>query len=282
MQSLARILLPVDFSERSASAVRYARPLAVHFHSELILLHVLTPASLESGAIGIEGSRIRELYEDRSRSAARALNEFLPEELEGLDVQRAVAEGEPSAQILEFAHREGCGLIMMPTHGFGQFRRLILGSNTAAVLHGADCPVWTGVHLAEPSRAFTPVRHILCAVDLGEQSAKALCWASFLAREFGAALTVMHVASSAPGVESSKAMVYVAAGELERLLASENTRAELRIDTGDPAHAICAAAAKLDAEVLVIGRGSAGGVYGRLRTNAHAIIRESPCPVVSV
>jgi hypothetical protein len=32
----------------------------------------------------------------------------------------------------------------------------------------------------------------------------------------------------------------------------------------------------------VIGRGSAAGVYGRLRANAYTLIRQSPCPVVSV
>ena len=37
----------------------------------------------------------------------------------------------------------------MPTHGYGPFRRFILGSNTAKVLHDADCPVWTGVHVEE-------------------------------------------------------------------------------------------------------------------------------------
>jgi nucleotide-binding universal stress UspA family protein len=37
-----------------------------------------------------------------------------------------------------------------------------------------------------------------------------------------------------------------------------------------------------NADLLVIGRGSAAGLFGRLRTNAYAIIRQSPCPVVSV
>ena len=46
MRTLQRILLPVDFSERSAGAARYAKSLAVHFQSELILYHVLTPPQL--------------------------------------------------------------------------------------------------------------------------------------------------------------------------------------------------------------------------------------------
>jgi nucleotide-binding universal stress UspA family protein len=73
-----------------------------------------------------------------------------------------------------------------------------------------------------------------------------------------------------------------ATAELERLCAECGASASLLLDTGDPAAAICAAAKRLSADVLVIGRGSAAGVFGRLRTNAYGIIRESPCPVVSV
>ena len=53
MRTLQRILLPVDFSERSAGAARYAKSLAVHFQAELILYHVLTPPQYEFGALDV-------------------------------------------------------------------------------------------------------------------------------------------------------------------------------------------------------------------------------------
>jgi nucleotide-binding universal stress UspA family protein len=39
---------------------------------------------------------------------------------------------------------------------------------------------------------------------------------------------------------------------------------------------------RLEADLVVIGRGASSGMLGRLRTNAYSIIRQSPCPVVSV
>jgi nucleotide-binding universal stress UspA family protein len=36
-----------------------------------------------------------------------------------------------------------------------------------------------------------------------------------------------------------------------------------------------------NADLVVIGRGKLQEALGRLRTNAYAIIRQSPCPVVS-
>ena len=58
---------------------------------------------------------------------------------------------------------------MMPTHGRGPFRRFVLGSVTAKVLHDAPCPVWTSAHLDENSTPMpSNLSNILCAVDLDD------------------------------------------------------------------------------------------------------------------
>ncbi len=289
MQSLAKILLPVDFSERSAGAARYARLLAASSGSEVILLHVLVPPQYGFGTLDAGGSMLADLYRSRSEQVARDLEGFESAELPGLTVRRVILEGDPATQIVDFAHQEAVGLIVMPTHGFGPFRRFILGSNTAKVLHDADCPVWTGVHLeAAPAGDSVTLRQVLCAVDLGAQSSKTLFWAALLARTFNARLTLIHAIAGVPessdlsqadwqaGIRKS------AEAELERLRQFVNVEATIAVEAGDPAAVICSAAARLPADVLVVGRGSAAGVFGRLRTNAYAIIRQSPCPVVSV
>src|SRR4051794_22437847 len=104
MLSLARILLPVDFSERSVGAVRYAKPLAVQLGAELVLLHVLTPPQYEFGALEIGGYMTADLYRNRSDQVAQELEGFLRSELDGLPVRRVVFEGDPARGIVEFAH----------------------------------------------------------------------------------------------------------------------------------------------------------------------------------
>ena len=288
MQSLSRILLPVDFSERSVAAAQYARTLAAHFGSELVLLHVLAPPQFELGALEISGSMLVELYRGRAEQAAAELDQFLEAELAELHPRRIVLEGEPAARIVSFAHQEGADLIIMPTHGYGRFRRFILGSNTAKVLHDADCAVWTGVHMEQAPAAPAAFRAVVCGVDLGPQSSKTLFWAAMLAREFGARLTLVHATGSAPDVGAdspgggSVDVREAAERELLRLRQFVNVEADLLIEAGEAAKVLCSAAQRVQADALVIGRGSAAGVFGRLRTNAYAIIRQSPCPVVSV
>ena len=289
MPSLSKILLPVDFSERSVAAVHCVTALAARGHSEVSVLHVLTPPQFEFGALEISGSMLAELYRGRAEQAAADLAEFVITNLHGFEVRQAVLEGEPAAKIVGFAHDQRVDLIVMPTHGYGRFRRFILGSNTAKVLHDADCAVWTGVHMEQvPAAAPAPLRSVLCGVDLGPQSPKALAWAAMLAREFGARLTLIHATGPVPdvgadcGTEWRTAVYEAAERELVRLQRAADVEADLIIESGNAPDALCAAAERLQADAMVIGRGSAAGVFGRLRTNAYAIIRQSGCPVVSV
>jgi len=289
MPSLSKILLPVDFSERSVGAARHASLLARHFHSELTLLHALTPLHDEFGAIETAGTMLVDVYRARASQAARELDAFMAEQLAGLNVRRVVLHGDPAEKIVQFAHDEHTSLIAMATHGYGPFRRFILGSNTAKVLHDADCPVWTGVHL-EDTGAPAPgsIRSILCALDLGPQSSKTLAWADWLRREFDARLTVIHASAPGPDIADEserlwRARVHEGAeAELQLIQRDTGAQAEIYLESGEPARVICSQALRVQADVLVIGRGSAAGVFGRLRTNAYAIIRQSPCPVVSV
>jgi nucleotide-binding universal stress UspA family protein len=68
-------------------------------------------------------------------------------------VRQMLLEGDPAVAIVELARSEGMDLIIMPTHVYGRFRRLILGWTTAKLLHDADCAVLTGVHIEEPRLA---------------------------------------------------------------------------------------------------------------------------------
>jgi nucleotide-binding universal stress UspA family protein len=148
------------------------------------------------------------------------------------------------------------------------------------VLHDANCPVWTGVHLDQVTSApALQISKILCAIDLGPQSGKTLAWANWLQQQFQARLTLIHAV--ALQADSPRIQEF-AKEELLHLQRAGGAEADLLMEPGEPARVICAAAARLGADAVVIGRGSAGGDFGRLRTNSYAIIRQSPCPVVSV
>ena len=89
---------------------------------------------------------------------------------------RLTAVGDPAVKIAEFTRDNRVDLVMMPTHGHGLFRRLLLGSVTSKVLHDVHCPVWTAAH-AEKQHAQEMPRKILCALDGSDKSLALAQWA---------------------------------------------------------------------------------------------------------
>src|SRR5690242_13954226 len=80
MLSLSRVLAPIDFSERSQGAARYAGRLAGHFHSELTLLHVLDSTVYELSGPEFANPAIRELCDGWRCRTKALMADFLAEE----------------------------------------------------------------------------------------------------------------------------------------------------------------------------------------------------------
>jgi nucleotide-binding universal stress UspA family protein len=266
MFQIKRILFPVDFSPRCRGAAAYAESLAGRFEAELILLHVVE-ADYNSALEDVRGSRTADL------------EKFLGPSLKHLRVRALVEHGEAAQKIVECATVQRADLIMIPTKGMGIYRRLILGSTSAKVLHDADCPVWTGVHLENaPTLEMMACRRILCAVDLKPLSTRVLDWASRLAEEYQAELTLAHIAPAGETQQARDAALQA----IKRLQEAAGCQAALRVEAGDVAKTMAQLTAELKADLVVIGRKPDAGVLGRLDMVAYAIIRQSPCPVVSV
>jgi nucleotide-binding universal stress UspA family protein len=270
-----KILFPVDFSERCSSAARMVEVFAGRFEAELTLLHVLEPLSYNDIPV------------DSSGIAERKLGSYLVDELKHFDVRRVLLDGDPASQILGYAHSEQSDLIMLPTHGYGGFRRLMLGSVTSKVLHAAECPVWTGVHMENvPALENISIRKILCAIDLESQSCPTAAWAKKLAAEFGAELTIVHAVPEAKNggapANSKQNLIDQTTEKVQAVQACVGTEARAFVIADEVASAVCGCAARETVDMVLIGRSMKGGVLGRLRENAYSIIRQSPCPVVSV
>lgn len=273
------ILFPVDFSDRCRGGGRLVEIFAGHFDAEITMLHVVEPPTYSDIAI------------DNTPIAQRELEGYLASEMKHYTVRRVLAHGDAALRITEYANSGRFDLVMMPTHGYGGFRRLVLGSVTARVLDHVNAPVCTGVHMESvPPLERIEIRTILCAIDLGRQSCAAMRVAGALAEEFGARLHLLHAlpaGNESPAIgydQDWKAeLIHQANARINALQESSGVgNAEVIVATDDAPRAVHDAAIELDANLVVIGRSVRQGVLGRLRANAYSIIRQSPCPVISV
>lgn len=290
MFSISRILVPVDFSNRCLGMMPYVKAIAQRYESEVILLHVASPVYAIPDPGGSAPALIpvpQRIFQER----AEQLENFAVAELQGLPVRRLAYEGNPESQIASVVETESIGLVSMPTHGYGILRRWLIGSVTSKVLHDVSCPVLTGVHTeVQPPLSRLQFSHILCAIDLDEHSERTLAWASKFASDFGARLSLAHVM---PAMNSGFLLSHSSKVKQEMEDAARKRMEELQgkagienatnsIQEGDIASGVSSFAHSAGADVVIIGRGAPDGTAGRLRTNAYAIIRQSPCPVISV
>jgi nucleotide-binding universal stress UspA family protein len=288
MLNIRKILVPVDFSEPSVQAARYARDLGAKFSAELTLLHVLPPLRFEYAMAKPAGDRFGDLLAARHGDVERALDE-LAGQISGEQVSREVVEGDAAEQIIRCAHNGGYDAVVMSTRGAGPLRRwLLVGSVTSKVLYGAECPV-ISCSCFDDRFAPVPPRHVVCAIDLGPQSERALRFSADVAKMFEAGLTVVH-AATVPGDAAHDlfdetwrgTLVSRLQSQIESLQKKLRTSADVVVETGDPPAAVAAAARRLGAGLVVLGRGASTDFIGRIKASGYDIIREAPCPVITV
>jgi len=288
MRAFQKILFPVDMSDSSTATAPFVEAIARKYHAELTLLHVLEmPSGLipdwYGGAVPVIDTTA--IWQAETEAAQA----YLTDRFEGLKVHRVVVEGEAAQAIDQYARENGVDLIMMPTHGYGLFRSLLLGSVTAKVLHDTPCPVWTGVHVEDAPAVSPELATILCAVDRTEDSIATMRFACRVAHDYQANLLLVH---AIPGAEVAPEKYFDA--DLREYLEQDarKTIAELEhragvhaplcLGAGEVAHVVRDSALGHSADLVVIGRGHATRTLGRLRSNVYSIIREAPCPVISV
>jgi nucleotide-binding universal stress UspA family protein len=282
------ILFPVDFSQRSRAIVPQVQAVCTRFKAALTLLHLVEVPAMVYGtpeAPAMLDFPITEMKEH----AEKKLADFAAAAFPGLSVKTVVDEGDPGSCIAELARVWQTDLIMLPTRGQGRFRAALLGSVAAKILHDATCAVWTEAHCEAGGPRRADWRNIVCAVDTVPEGSRLIRFAAQLAAESAATVHLAHVVPAAEtGAERYFDLEFAAflkdqAKETIAAMQKEaGTNFEVCIEAGNIPDAVRRVAVGSDADLVLIGRGALPHFAGRLRSHAYAIVRDMPCPVVSV
>lgn len=196
-------------------------------------------------------------------------------------------EGEPGTVIHKVIDHNGVDLVMMPTHGYGPLRRLLLGSVTAKVLHDVSAAVWTGVGNWVAKHRI-PYQSIVCALDQSEEAEAVAAAAAMLACSYNAQLLLLHVVEAPPSTGEYDMSAYTqdlidaANFQVRELMGRLKIDAPHCVKEGSPAEAIHNEVAHRNADLVVTGRGHAQANVTALWSRLYSIVRECPCPVLSI
>lgn len=145
MIDLKTILYPTDFSEYSDHARPYAIEMARKFGAKVLLVHAMP---IPTYSVGYEVSiDLKSVHDEMEASATKRLNEISEAiRADGVEVETLLAVGTPFVEVLNVARDREVDLIIIPTHGYGPIKHLLLGSTAERVVRGAPCPVLTIRH----------------------------------------------------------------------------------------------------------------------------------------
>src|SRR3954471_8516312 len=132
------VLCPIDFSDPSRGALRYAALIARHMAWPLTVLTVNDPLLAQAADMaGGDGS----LDADAKTETDRFIADTLTAGPDRAPAAIAVATGKPAAEILRESAGTGASLIVMSSRGATGLRKLFLGSTTERVLRETRVPV---------------------------------------------------------------------------------------------------------------------------------------------
>jgi nucleotide-binding universal stress UspA family protein len=287
MPNFKNILFPVDFSQQNSCIAPFLIRMATKYGAHVTLLHAVEIPTGTYPGWPVDASLVS--FEALTEVRKQCVASFLKSEFHNIPTTRLMREGDPARAIIEYAEDEKVDLIMMPTHGYGPFRRFLLGSVTAKVLHDVKCAVWTSAHVPGAPAEPEGYRNVLCGVDLTPKSLPLVQWAAAFARDNGATLKLVHAVPAAepPAIDIEgelfrSFLINTAHEELAKLQHEARTNCETVVEAGDVARVMRRTAEQSHADLVVIGRGVMQERFGRMRTHVYSVIRESPCPVISV
>ena len=294
-----RVLVATDFSDCATQALDYASFLAKAHGAPVDILHVteLLPDMDPTG-------RAAGLYVDERRRMVEGLLQQVVEGFaeRGVSARARQRVGVPSQQINEAASYCGADLVVLGSYGRSGLADLALGSTAERVIRSAPCPVFTvrptsldpgssGGQLRTPDPS---VRHILAPMDFSDCALEALDYATQLATQFHADMTILHVMEpvyydlelGSGHIQEEPAKREEAAARLTDL-ANKLGRAGVTIKTqvrgGMAPDAIVAAAYQIPTGVILMGtHGRRGPTRVANGSVAEAVLRQAPCPVVTL
>jgi nucleotide-binding universal stress UspA family protein len=138
---LNRILVPIDFSDHSKRALKYAIPFAEQFIASIDLIYVVEPtvypADFSFGQIGFP-----DVEDELRKRGAEELDELIGKEIAGrVPATKVIRTGKPFYEIDQYAEEASIDLIIISTHGHTGVEHILFGSTAEKVVRHAPCPV---------------------------------------------------------------------------------------------------------------------------------------------
>jgi nucleotide-binding universal stress UspA family protein len=295
----SQILVPIDFSRPSLKAIPYALAISRQFDADVHLLHITDVAQQPPPTLLtlplVPQSEWNQRFMKRLQALAKKYR------TDGNVSALEPRTGTAYEEICDVAQELKADLIVVATHGYTGYKRMLMGSTAERVVQHSPCPVlvvrqhlnrWNGAaHLR--TRTGFELTKIVVPTDFSKCSQTAFDYGSQLARDFGAELRLVHVINqhafpfgdkytALDPAELLYKMQHAAQKRMQSMGARTKGRYSVRLIHGSPAVEICRAANE-DADLIVIStHGRTGLGHILIGSVAEHVVRYAHCPVLVI
>ncbi len=292
------ILCPVDFSQHSREALRYAAGIANRSGGRLTVLFVNDPLLVAAAAAAFH--RRRQFLAQSQAELAR----FVTQAIRGGPAPREepaclVSTGNPADEILHTVERLESDLVVIGTHGLSGVNRLFFGSTTEHVLRRVETPVLAIPPLKRRRKGTgeragsLAIARVVAPIDFaGEWEPEAGC-AADVARWLDAELLLVHViprTQMPPWLRLSGAAAHdrrrvdKAARALERVRTRlfSDLKSASSVLTGNPADEIARLVADGPPTLVAMALRDDGGWRPRRGAIAYHVLSHAARPVLAL
>lgn len=187
-----KILIPTDFSPLSKVAVQYAVALGKKRKAELVLLSVVSLDSAPGRGVLNVQFLVEKMTENAAEDCAKLISEIRSENKETINITSMVVSGSPVEDVVtDYAQHNDIDLIVMGTKGATGLKKVVFGSNAAAVINKSDIPV---IVVPEFAR-FTNLKDVVYATDIANLKDELKTVVS-IAKDFNATVHILHIVSA--------------------------------------------------------------------------------------
>jgi len=288
MQVFNKILCPLDFSEYSTLALRYAVAMARENEASLALCHSIP--DLSPAMSYLEGNYIRTVDEMLISNSTTKLDQFVADVVpQNLRVLKTIERGDPCDAILKNAREIGADLIVMGTHGHSGYERYFVGSVTNKVLHKSALPVLVVCRqshhfIRENASRPVEIKKILCALDFEPNSQEIANLALSMARMHQSEINFFHAmpkSKSNGRLEQKEESTIVKLREFVDPAKEDWCSVRFQVTPGQPAEEILKIIQRDQIDLLVLGHHSKKPIEELfLGSVAKSVITDSLCPVL--
>jgi len=267
---MKKIIVPIDFSEDSITALKKAIAIAGKMNAEITVVYVTKVKALASIFGGAKSEDNPKEIEARFQELVKVIPHY------GININYIYRTGNVSKEICRLAEEQDAYLIVIGTHGTSGAEENAVGSNAYRVVKGAHCPVLAmrGDYKKEG------IRKIVLPIDILPSTRQKMPFAVEMAQAYRAEVHVLGILDMTRPELRNQVNSYVA--QVCRYLDEFNIRfVDEEIDGANMPTITFDYVKKIDADLIII-MSEQDEKAVTINGHAHHMVIDSPVPVISV